>query len=141
MFSHVATLLRNRADLLLQGAYDAVAADYHFPLPVFLDGRMVIVRTPDEAKAMLCLQRAAYLQRGVIAVRPQVRALDLPRSGRFRVWVEWQELALPVDGTRISDAVYYCQQSPSGLRIEMVNYTRLSMPELQPHFAALALSA
>jgi hypothetical protein len=37
--------------------------------------------------------------------------------------------------------VYYCRKTPDGFRIEMIDYLRLSTPELQPQFAALALSA
>ena len=90
---------------------------------------------------MFCLLRAAYLERGVIALQPRVTAVDLPRAGRFRVWVDWHELAIPADESRLSSAIYYCRSTPAGLRTEMINYTSPTMPELSPHFAALALSA
>ena len=70
-----------------------------------------------------------------------VAMIDLPRAGRFRVWVDWQEIAFPAEASRISQAVYYCRHTALGLRTEMLNYTFLSMPELNGQFEALALSA
>jgi len=55
--------------------------------------------------------------------------------------VDWYELALPVEGTRMSQVVYYFENGAEGLRIAMVDSTRMSMPELQPEFLALALAA
>ncbi|MCU0826548.1 MAG: hypothetical protein MUE52_03895 [Tabrizicola sp.] len=127
--------------MLLQGNYAPIVAQYVYPLPMYLGESRVIVRTPEEATGMLCLLRAAYLERGVVTLLPRVTAVGLPREGRFRVWVDWQELALPAEESRSSSVIYYCRSTPAGLRIEMVNYTRVSMPELNPHFAALALSA
>lgn len=141
MFDQVAAQLSRRAERLLLGDYAAVTADYLFPLPVFLEGRRAVVRTADEAVSMLRVQRAAYLARGVVAVHPTISALDLPRGNRFRVWVNWYEMAETLEGTSMSQAVYYCEDSAQGFRIAMVDYTRLCMPELQLEFMALALSA
>ncbi|HOZ33600.1 MAG TPA: hypothetical protein PLM52_12030 [Tabrizicola sp.] len=141
MFSQVSAQLRQRADRLLSGQYDWLAAHYVYPLPLYLGPSRLIVRSRDEAVSMLCLLRAAYLERGVIALQPRVTAVDLPRDGRFRVWVDWHELAIPAEHSRQSSVIYYCRTSGPGLRVEMVQYTRLSMPELSPHFASLALSA
>jgi hypothetical protein len=141
MFSQVASQLRDRAAWLMAGQFDQIVAAYLFPLPVHIGPSRVIVRSRDEAMAMLRLQQAAFLGRGVKALNPCVTAMDLPRAGRFRVWVDWHEVAHPAQGAQLSSALYYCRQGPTGFRIEMVDYTRLSTPELQPHFAALALSA
>jgi hypothetical protein len=141
MFSQVTAHLRSRAERLMNGRIDDLSEHYIYPLPLYLASSRVIVRAPEEAAAMLRLVRAAFLERGVVALDPKVVAIDLPRAGRFRVWVDWHELAVPVEGTRISSAIYYCKATPAGIRTEMVNYTHLSMPELNPQFAALALSA
>ena len=141
MFSEVASQLRNRASWLMSEQYDPIMADYCFPLPLHLAHSRVIVRNPDEAVAMLRLQRAAFLERGVVGLTPCVTAMDLPRGGRFRIWVDWHELTVSDQGPLQSKVIYYCRQTPTGFRIEMVDYTRLSMPELHTQFAALALSA
>lgn len=141
MFHEVSALLRHRADLLLQGRIDELVSGYLCPLPVDLRDQRLIVRTAAEGRAILSLLRAALLARGVVALRPTVVAIDLPRGGRFRVWVDWEELSLPGRETRRSSVVHYCRVTPSGPVTEMLSYTRLSMPELSPQFAELALSA
>ena len=90
---------------------------------------------------MLRLQRERFLARGGGALNPCVTPMDLPRGCRFSVWVDWHELARPGQEAQMSSALYYCRQIPTGFRIEMVDYTRLSMADLRPQFAALALSA
>jgi hypothetical protein len=141
MFAEVASQLRRRANWLLSGQYDRIASEYYFPMPVHLDGSRLIVRSAAEATAMLRLQHAACVERGVVALQPTVTAVDLPRGNRFRIWVDWDEVSKLDPPPLKSTVVYYCRQTPGGFRIEMIDYLRLSTPELQPHYAALALSA
>jgi hypothetical protein len=77
----------------------------------------------------------------VMIFGPKVVALDLPRGGRFRAWVDWNELTMPVENARLSSVVYYLRETDSGLKTEMVEYTRLSMPELAPQLAAMGMAA
>jgi hypothetical protein len=133
--------MAQRGDRMLAGHLDSLAMSYMFPLPVYLADKRLIVSSADQATAMLCLQRLSMIQRSVVAIRSKVTAIDLPRNGRFRVWVDWLEVAIPQDGTRKASAIYFCSNTNSGLKIEMVNYTQLSMPELKPQFAALARTA
>jgi hypothetical protein len=141
MHSQIAAQLRNRGDLLLAGRIDELLAAYQFPLPVFLPQQRMVLQGPEEARKVFTVLRQALVCSGIAALRPKVTAVELPRAGRFRLWVDWQELALPSGETRTSSATYYCRATPLGPRIEMVNYTHLSMPELNQQFQALALSA
>jgi hypothetical protein len=133
--------MAQRGEDMLSGHFDMLAASYRYPLPVFLENQRLVVSSAEIASSMLCLQRLSMIHRRVVAIRPRVTAIDLPRGDRFRIWVDWLELAIPADGTRTASAIYYCTDHPAGPTIDMVNYTRLSMPELQPQFVALALSA
>ncbi len=139
-YSEVIKKLRSRADAMLAGQIDVVVKDYVFPVPVDLLSTRVVVSGPAEGSAMLALQCLSMQERGVTAIVPTVKALDLPRSGRFRVWVDWEEMAPPPSGTRRSSAVYYCRADGPDLKIEMIEYVQMSMPELQPRFAALAVA-
>lgn len=141
LFSQVSRHLQSRAEMLLSGQLDRMVADYVFPLPIFLHRSRLVLRTPGHAVIVFAHLRAALADCGVVALKPDISAIDLPRAGRFRVWVDWQEIASPAEAARISRAVYYCRQTELGLRTEMLNYTHLSMPELNHQFAALALSA
>ena len=140
-YSQIIAHLRDRAELLMSGRFDRMVADYLYPLPVFLHTSRLVLQSEDHAVLVFAHLRHALVERGVVVLRPSVSAIDLPRAGRFRVWVDWQEIAFPPEATRISQAVYYCRATDLGLQTEMVSYTDLSMPELNQQFAALALSA
>jgi hypothetical protein len=77
----------------------------------------------------------------VVSLQSKVVALDLPRGGRFRVWVDYHQVIPGQDPSLFSSVLYYCSKAATGFRIEMVSYPRLSTPELKPQFAALALTA
>jgi hypothetical protein len=140
-YSNLTALLRARGELLLCGRIEELVASYVYPLPVYLQSHCLILHTPMDAFLVLGMLRKALVQRGVAALQPQVSAVELPRGGRFRVWVDWHELAFPVEETRKSSVIYYCRESEFGPQVEMINYTLLSMPELNQQFAALALTA
>lgn len=141
LYSQITAHLQTKGELLLSSQFDRLMDSYVFPLPIFLHTSRLVVSAPDQACTVFEHLREALVGRGVVALRPKVSAIDLPRAGRFRVWVDWQEIAFPVEATRVSQAVYYCRDTGIGLQTEMVSYTRLSMPELDRQFAALALSA
>lgn len=141
MYSRVSEHFVNRADRLILGQLDELVMDYVYPLPMHLVANRIVLRNPQEARAVFGLLREELLERGVLRLRPMVSAMDIPRAGRFRVWVDWHELAAEPEKCRSSSAIYYCRHTQAGPKTEMIAYTRLSMPELNPQFAALALSA
>lgn len=141
MHSQVTAHFKTRGDLLLRGQIDQLLDSYIFPLPVFLPTQRMVLHGREEARAVLWVLLRSLIESGVVALQPQVRAMELPRDGRYRLWVDWQELVMPSGEMRVSQAIYYCRATELGPRIEMVNYTRLSMPELNQELEALALSA
>lgn len=141
LHSQITSHFRQRGELLLSGRIDQLVADFLYPLPVFLQSRRLVLGAPQPAILVFDHLRQALIDRGVVVLRPRVSAIDLPRAGRYRIWVDWQEIAFPPEATRMSQAIYYCRMTPSGPRIEMIDYTHVSMPELNHRFEALALSA
>lgn len=140
-YSNLTAMLHCRGELLLCGRIEEMVASYIYPLPVYMQSRCMILQSPLDAYLVFDMLRKALVGRGVVALQPQVNAVELPRDGRFRVWADWHELAFPVEETRKSSVIYYCRQTEAGPRVEMINYTVTSMPELNQQFAALALTA
>lgn len=140
-YSQVIDHMRRRADWLLAGQADELIADYSFPVPVELPMTRVVVRTPDEGREMVRVWHAALVKSGVVRLESNVIALDAPRGGRFRIWVEYHEVIPGRTVNNFTSVLYYCSTTATGFRIEMVSYPQLSMPELNPKFAAVALSA
>jgi hypothetical protein len=141
MYSELTAQLRAKGEALLCGQIDCLVQGYAYPLPVFIQNTRMVIESPDHARKVLWHLRAALLQRGVVALFPRISAVDLPRSGRFRVWVDWHEMAFPAEATRMSQVIYYCRETEAGIQTEMVNYTSSSMPELNREFQTIALSA
>lgn len=141
MHSQIEAHLRSRGDLLVAGRIDELLDSYVFPLPIFLPGERLLLSGPREARVLFALMREALIRQRTVALRPEVKAVELPRAGRFRVWVTWHEVPMQGGRPRSSSATYFCRVTSLGPRIEMVNYTQASMPELAEQYEALALSA
>lgn len=140
-YSGLTAQLRTRGEMLLSGRIEELVASYIYPLPLYLQSQCQVLHSPLDAYLVFDLLRTALLQRGVVSLRPQVNAVELPRGGRFRVWADWHEIACPVEDSRKSSVIYYCRETRFGPRVEMINYTLMSMPELNQQFAELALTA
>jgi hypothetical protein len=140
-YSQLTAQLRTRGELLLGGRIEEMVASYIYPLPMYLQSRCLVLNSPLDAFVVFDLLRTALLERGVVSLRPQVTAVDIPRGGRFRVWADWHELTHLPENTYKSSVIYYCRETGLGPQVEMINYTHMSMPELNQQFAGLALSA
>jgi hypothetical protein len=140
-YSMISQHMNRRAEWLVAGRLDELVADFVFPVPVELQSTRLIVRSPQEARAMMDLWHHTLQDRGVVSMQSKVVALDVPRGGRFRVWVDYHQVIPGQDPSLFSSVLYYCSKSATGFRIEMLSYPRLSTPELNPQFAALALTA
>lgn len=123
--SSISAHLFRRGDLLLSGLIDTLLSSYSFPLPVFLEERLLLIGSESQAREILGHLRLSLKDRGIGRMEPRVTAVELPRAGRYRVWVDWHELGAPPGGPGLSQAIYYCRDTVDGLQIEMVNYTRL----------------
>jgi hypothetical protein len=138
--SLIAAHLFRRGDLLLSGLIDTLLSTYSFPLPVFLEERLLLIGSEDQAREILGHLRLSLKERGIGRMEPRVTAVELPRAGRYRVWVDWNEAGTAPGGPGLSQAIYYCRDTEDGLRIEMVNYTRLGGGRNR-HVEVLALTA
>lgn len=123
--SLIAAHLSRRGDLLLSGQIDTLLSTYAFPLPVFLEERLLLIGSEEQAREILGHLRLSLKDRGIRTMQPKVTAVELPRAGRFRVWVDWTEVGASSGGPCLAQAIYYCRESEAGLQIEMVNYTQL----------------
>lgn len=101
-------------------------ADLHaLPCPVEADGEMRALRDLPEFLEFFAALRRRLLAGGAVEMRPHVCAIEVPRNGRFRVWLRWKRR---FEDGRIEDiqdeaAVYYLAQGPRGrLLIEMMAF-------------------
>lgn len=138
--SQVLAHFQVQSDLLLAGALEGFGAMFTLPLPIHYPGGLTVVR-PEAGADFLMRMRNELVHRGIVGMRPVIAAMELPRAGRFRVWIDWQEITASgaaIPGSRI---VYFCRNSVDGLRTEMMQYTHLSSPGLVAAPEKLPLSA
>lgn len=140
-FSDISALMRRRAELLLAGEVEGLAGAFSYPLPVFLRSGRIVLQDKEDAGTLLHLVRTSLADRALARVTPVVRAVDIPRAGRFRAWVDWQATGPRGQDTPLGSTVCYLGQGPSGPRIQMVSCPRLSVPDLAPRLTALARCA
>lgn len=129
MFQRVQDLLNWRATLLLTGRYDDLAASYIFPNVAFLEGRQLVLPNADAAVTLLQRLAQRLLARGVYRMIPSIKAMEIPRDGRFRVWVHWRETSTTPANENSSYGICYFRETETGLRSEMMDFSRVSKPD------------
>lgn len=139
--SQISSHFRTQAERLIAGDLAGIAVQCSFPLPIHFPNTLTVAFTPAQRGAMLEKRRLDLVARGVVALHPDITAIDLPREGRFRVWVDWKEQTASGSEMRGSSVIYYCRAGTFGLQTEMIQYTHVSEPGQPVMPQDLALSA
>jgi hypothetical protein len=106
------------------GRLEEMARSWSFPCPIEVHGELVVMRGPEVLQAHLADLRAAL--QGLTGMTPRIAAIEMPRSGRFRVWLHW----VLHFGDHVEEedhgTVYFMASLPDGrLTIEMMDVVRL----------------
>ncbi len=120
MYKNVSELMQWRVDLLMAERCEDLAREHLFPLVMYQDEQLLVLTSPEEfvdACAKFC---SAQRSRKVARIQSRVLAVDLPRHGRFRVWVGYDELDISGDTLHHWEAIHYCREMQSGLKSEML---------------------
>jgi hypothetical protein len=122
MHLNVDTMLRRMTVQFNTGNFLALTENFVFPLPVQMDKNLGILHTPADMVIALADYRAQNVLQGLAPSYPQTVAIDIPRNGRFRVWVDWvyQPNAGP-EHPRTKN-LYFCSTVGSRVQIEMIQY-------------------
>ena len=122
MYARLQNLMQWRMSLLLSGRHADLAQEYLHPLPVYLNGRQQVLRSPAEMEVSLRRLHSHTLAVGVTSTEVRVGAVELPRRGRFRVWVWYCNLG--ANGATLAHGhfLHYCRETSSGIKTEMTEY-------------------
>lgn len=122
MFQELQDQMQCQAGLLLAGRFEDMSQGYMFPMPVYLEGRMICLRNPAEGIAQAAALREALRRRQIETLTITLRALEVPQDDRFRVWADWHA-ASPVKGRsgRLG-LICYMRETPVGFQSEMLHY-------------------
>ena len=122
--------LQWRANVLLSGRYEDLARQYDQPLPVFLGDQRLTFASNTILASYFKTFHSALNERGIAALAPTLIARELPRKGRFRLWVQWDYGRPQQPPSHSADCIYYCRSGDGGLVTEMIQYTRIGLPDL-----------
>ncbi len=141
MFQKIMRQLQRRGERLLAGRYADCAGEFRFPLPVYLEDQMIVLQNAGQMADVLERVHAALKAKGVSQLVADVTAVSLPKNGCIRVWAGWEEFGRGPGDYRTSEVVYFGRMTEKGFVAEMVEYTRLSMPEFRALPPVMAVSA
>ncbi|HMS94539.1 MAG TPA: hypothetical protein PKA03_04865 [Tabrizicola sp.] len=139
--SQILAHFQEQADRLVSGQLDGMGAMFALPLPIHFPSGMTIVLDPDAGQGILRQMSQELQKRGTVAARPEITAVELPKQGRFRVWIDWKETnAAGVEVTG-SSILYFCRKVPTGLQTEMIQYLHVLAPGMVTDETRIARSA
>lgn len=115
------------ATSLTAGRYDLMARGYDYPFPAFLNGQQVVLTTPDAACSLFGLFHAAMQAEGLTRLKSVIVAEEIPRRGRFRIWVDLIGDGPEATGVLLARSILYCRGTPAGDRVEMLELANLSL--------------
>ncbi len=121
--------------------YRGVLAHYDFPVDLSLEDRHFTLARPRELEALLRDHTAAHQDAHLVATQFSISALELPRKGRFRVWVRYFHVDAQGNTALHSDRILRLRDRGDHLVIEAVQVTRLPFDRLRSWAPPQRLSA
>ena len=122
----VEALLSHLGELFVAGRLREITRFWSFPCPVELEGELIVMQDADALEAFLRRRREEARQNGLRAMTPRITAVEVPRGGRFRVWLRWSYLLGDRLQEDVNPSLYYMLRKPSGeLSIEMMELVRV----------------
>jgi hypothetical protein len=131
MFSELQSQLLKRSQLLFEGRVEEYADTFVTPAVFFSADGMLPVCSHAAMVNTAKVLRKSLIDRGIVACHPTISAADMPRNGRFRVWVDWQEIAADKSKQPIRSSINYMRQTACGPRTEMVDWLGASCSTMQ----------
>jgi hypothetical protein len=120
MHGNVVRLMEWRAGLLQAGRVEDLARQHICPLPLYVEGDMRPVGSSRQLEDIFRGIHGGLRAAGSERLTIEVRAVELPRKGRFRVWCDWVVHRTGQAPRRVAATVDYLRQTEAGLMTEML---------------------
>jgi hypothetical protein len=117
-------------ECLLAGRYDAVLPCYQEVLPVFVDGKAMLMDGHDALRAALSNLRERLLYEGVIRSVGRLTSGEQIEKDRFRFCVDWDYYSSINGAPKTSSTVYFCVRGTHRSMVEMVEYRKQAFPNI-----------
>lgn len=130
MFTRLRALMQATMDAFLAGNFPEAASHCDFPMQVTLGGKLILLATPTEMVQFLTTLSTERQAAGQVRSEAEIRSIELPRAGHFRVWVRWQHLDASGRQVDFTDLIYHCRDRGQRVFIVAVVATRLSLDQM-----------
>lgn len=118
----VSALFAHLGRLFVEGRTREMTGYWSFPCPVEVNGSLVVMRDAPALEEFFAAKRAAAREVGLTGFAPRIAAIEMPRQGRFRVWIRWAHTFGNVCLLDENGSVYYLARRHGGaLTIEMMD--------------------
>jgi hypothetical protein len=121
--------------------FRGVLSHYDFPVNLTLEDRQLQLARPRELESLLRDHATSHLNAAMVETRFTLSALELPRKGRFRVWVRYHHVNEAGQTIRTSDRILHLRDRGNRLIIEEVAVTRLPFDTMRNWQSSHRLSA
>lgn len=111
---------------LLSGKFNGILSCYQDVMPLFLDGRAILIDGHDELRSALGAFRERLLEDDVRLIKGTPLDGQLKDQGRFSIKVRWNYYTSDFKLPQQSVARYFCVNEPAGKKIEMVEYQQFA---------------
>ncbi len=101
----------------------ALCEHYRFPLPVQAGNRLLLCHTHHDLTRVFTAYLDGASARGQTRPSAELAAMELPRRGRFRVWMDWCFRASDTQIPVRERTIYYCRLQDDQVQIEMIACT------------------
>jgi len=120
----------SHGECLLAWRYDSILPCYREVLPVFVDGKAILLDSHKALRVALGNLRKRLLKEGVIRSTGTVISCEQTERKRFHFVVEWHYFIDTTNNPRTSSTTYYCVQHDGKILVEMVEYKKLAVPDI-----------
>jgi hypothetical protein len=120
MRATVTRVMEWRAALLEAGRVEDLARQHICPMPVYVAGQVRPQTSHRQLEDTFRAIHAGLRRSGPVALTVKVRAVELPRGGRFRVWCDWLAGRAGRAPALVASTVDYLRETEEGLLTEML---------------------
>lgn len=126
MFDRIQNHFQFQADQILTGQLKEVCRLYSYPMVIYLNALPVVVPNAATIFDRMTEMQAVMQSRGLHAYQSIVTAVQMPRKGRFRVWITSEQKYREAPLKRRSSMIHYMRDSVHGLQTEMIHVMSVS---------------
>ena len=121
------------ANAFLKGDHVWLSQVYIYPPVVFVEGDIVLERTPEETLHNLFERREVALRAGTKSIRSSIQYVGFEHVGRFPVRVTWDFISADNKLLAKNELRYFCRFDSDGrTRIEILEFIKRGLPSPKP---------